>query len=36
LESVLAHGEDPTEALAELADAVTQARTAIDAQLRRS
>jgi HPt (histidine-containing phosphotransfer) domain-containing protein len=36
LESVLANGEDPTEALAELTDAVTQARTAIDAQLRRS
>ena len=36
LESVLANGEDPTEALAELADAVTQACAAIDAQLRRS
>ena len=35
LESVRANGEDPTEALAELADAVTQARAAIDAQLRR-
>jgi HPt (histidine-containing phosphotransfer) domain-containing protein len=34
LESVLANGEDPTEALAELTDAVTQARAAIDAQLR--
>jgi HPt (histidine-containing phosphotransfer) domain-containing protein len=34
LESVLANGEDPMEALAELTDAVTQARTAIEAQLR--
>ena len=36
LESVLANGEDPREALAELTDAVTQARAAIDAQPRRS
>jgi HPt (histidine-containing phosphotransfer) domain-containing protein len=36
LESALANGEDPTEALAELTDAMTQARTSIDAQLRRS
>jgi HPt (histidine-containing phosphotransfer) domain-containing protein len=36
LETALANGEDPTEALAELADAVTQARIAIDALLRRS
>jgi HPt (histidine-containing phosphotransfer) domain-containing protein len=36
LEAVLAGGGDPSEALAELADAVALARTAIDAMLRRS
>jgi HPt (histidine-containing phosphotransfer) domain-containing protein len=36
LETALADGADPTEALAELTDAVAQARTAIDALLRRS
>jgi HPt (histidine-containing phosphotransfer) domain-containing protein len=36
LEAALAAGNDPTEALAELGDAVALARTAIDAMLRRS
>ena len=36
LEAVLAKGGDPSEALAELGDAVTQARSAVDAMLRRS
>ncbi len=36
LEAVLADGGEPSEALAELADAVALARTAIDAMLRRS
>jgi HPt (histidine-containing phosphotransfer) domain-containing protein len=36
LESALANREDPSQALAELNDAVAQARRAIDAQLRRS
>jgi HPt (histidine-containing phosphotransfer) domain-containing protein len=36
LETALANGDDPAEALAELKDAVAQARTAIDALLRRS
>ena len=36
LEAVLAEGDDPAEALAELDDAVAGARTAIDAILRRS
>ena len=36
LEAVLADGGEPPEALAELADAVALARTAIDAMLRRS
>ena len=36
LEAVLADGGDSSEALAELADAVALARTAIDAMLRRS
>jgi HPt (histidine-containing phosphotransfer) domain-containing protein len=36
LEAALAAGSDPTEALAELGDAVALARTAIDAMLRRS
>jgi HPt (histidine-containing phosphotransfer) domain-containing protein len=35
LEAVLADGGEPSEALAELADAVALARTAIDAMLRR-
>jgi HPt (histidine-containing phosphotransfer) domain-containing protein len=36
LETAFADGKDPTEALAELTDAVAQARTTIDALLRRS
>jgi HPt (histidine-containing phosphotransfer) domain-containing protein len=36
LETALANGDDPVEALAELKDAVAQARNAIDALLRRS
>jgi len=36
LETALAHGRDPAEALAELGDAVALARTAIEAILRRS
>ena len=36
LETALMDGKDPTEALAELADAVAQTRTTIDALLRRS
>jgi HPt (histidine-containing phosphotransfer) domain-containing protein len=36
LEAALANGGSPKEALAELGDAVTLARTAIDAMLRRS
>jgi len=36
LETVLQQGDDPSEALAELADAVAGARTAIDDILRRS
>jgi HPt (histidine-containing phosphotransfer) domain-containing protein len=36
LETALKNGDDPTEPLAELKDAVAQARTAIDALLRRS
>jgi HPt (histidine-containing phosphotransfer) domain-containing protein len=36
LETALTNGDDPTEALAELGEAVAQARTAIDALLRRS
>jgi HPt (histidine-containing phosphotransfer) domain-containing protein len=36
LEVVLADGGEPSDALAELADAVALARTAIDAMLRRS
>jgi HPt (histidine-containing phosphotransfer) domain-containing protein len=36
LESLIQSGDDPSEALAELGDAVVQARTAIDAILRRS
>jgi HPt (histidine-containing phosphotransfer) domain-containing protein len=36
LETAIQNGDDPTEALAELSDAVAQARSAIDAILRRS
>jgi HPt (histidine-containing phosphotransfer) domain-containing protein len=36
LETALKNGDDPTEPLAELKDAVAQARTAIDVLLRRS
>lgn len=36
LEAVLANGDDPSQALAELDDAVAQARSAVDAILRRS
>jgi len=36
LEIAIQNGDDPTEALAELSDAVAQARCAIDAILRRS
>jgi HPt (histidine-containing phosphotransfer) domain-containing protein len=36
LEAALRNGDDPASALAELGDAVAQARTAIDAMLRRS
>jgi HPt (histidine-containing phosphotransfer) domain-containing protein len=36
LEATIRCGDDPSEALAELRDAVAQARTAIDAMLRRS
>jgi len=36
LEAVLAKGDDPAPALAELRDAVEQARSAVDAMLRRS
>jgi HPt (histidine-containing phosphotransfer) domain-containing protein len=36
LEAAMLKGGDPTEALAELNDAVAQARTAVDAILRRS
>ena len=36
LEAALQSGDDPSEALAELTDAIAQARTAIDAILRRS
>jgi HPt (histidine-containing phosphotransfer) domain-containing protein len=36
LEALIQSGDDPAQALAELDDAVAQARTAIDANLRRS
>jgi HPt (histidine-containing phosphotransfer) domain-containing protein len=36
VEALIRNGDDPSEALAELKDAVAQARTAIDALLRRS
>ena len=36
LETAIQNGDDPSEALAELSDAVAQARSAIDAILRRS
>jgi HPt (histidine-containing phosphotransfer) domain-containing protein len=36
LEAAIRHGDDPAQALARLKDAVTEARTAIDAILRRS
>lgn len=36
LEALIAKGSDPSEALAELNDAVAQARSAVDAMLRRS
>ena len=36
MEAAIRHGDDPAEALARLKDAVAEARTAIDAILRRS
>ena len=36
LEALIQNGGDPSEALAELSDAVAQARSAVDAMLRRS
>jgi len=36
LEAAIRHGDDPVQALARLKDAVAEARTAIDAILRRS